>query len=333
MKITITDIAKDTGLSLSTISKYLNHKSVLPENRVLIEASIKKLGYTPNKIAQGLRSKKTQTIALLIPSFSNYFWGAAVTCIETALREHGYKSIVFSCPPDPQQQSHIVDLIMGNHVDGIIAIVPYIVGDSFTTLCSGSIPVVLLDQVMDSLSADYVTSDNYEGGYLAGQYFARRHHTRIGFVAGRAHTYTIEMRIRGFLNALRDAGIFPPAEYYSYETSACPTGKEQVEQLLKLSVPPTALFFCSYELCYDGVTALLDAGYKIPEDFSVITFDDDTLFSTVSPRITVIRQNFEEIGKQAARLLLQRMQNDKTDFPGRILVPVSLIERSSVKTL
>ena len=125
MKITITDIAKDTGLSLATISKYLNHKKVLPENRILIENSIEKLGYTPNRIAQGLRAEKTNTIAIVIPSLSNYFWGPITTYIETTLRERGYLSIVYTISSDFQRQQYVINHILNNKVDGVIAVVSY----------------------------------------------------------------------------------------------------------------------------------------------------------------------------------------------------------------
>lgn len=99
MKITITDIARDTGLAVSTISKYLNHKNILPENEALIEASIKKLGYTPNRIAQGLRAKSSHTVALLIPSKNNYFWGNSVSYITSFLWEQGYVCTIHTYPP------------------------------------------------------------------------------------------------------------------------------------------------------------------------------------------------------------------------------------------
>ena len=100
MKITITDIARDTGLAVSTISKYLNHKNILPENKTLIEASIKKIGYTPNRIAQGLRAKSSHTVALLIPSKNNYFWGNSVSYITSFLWEQGYVCTIHTYPPE-----------------------------------------------------------------------------------------------------------------------------------------------------------------------------------------------------------------------------------------
>lgn len=333
MKVTITDIAKDTGLSLATISKYLNNKKVLPENRILIKNSIKKLGYTPNRIAQGLRAEKTNTIAIVIPSLSNYFWGPITTYIETTLREHGYRSIVYTISTDPQRQLYVMNHILNNKVDGVIAVVSYWTEHALSTLYNHSIPVILLDHIASSLQSDYVTSDNYQGGYIAGQYLIRHNHKNIGFIAGMKDGYTIQERTRGLLTAIKENGIPFTPEYYSYQSAEAPTGKEQIEKMLLSNTLPTALFFCSLELCFDGIAALLDAGIKIPEDISVISFDDDILFSSIRPHITVIRQNLQEIGKQAALLLLLRLRESGEYTPKQIHIPVTLIERDSVKQL
>ena len=164
MKITITDIARDTGLAVSTISKYLNHKNILPENEALVEASIKKLGYTPNRIAQGLRAKSSHTVALLIPSKNNYFWGNSVSYITSFLWEQGYVCTIHTYPPEKEKQLQLGQLLINNIIRGLIAV-------------TGT-----LDQVSDSFSSDYVTSENYLGGYLAGSYLARKNHQRLALL-------------------------------------------------------------------------------------------------------------------------------------------------------
>lgn len=214
MKITITDIARDTGLAVSTISKYLNHKNILPENEALIEASIKKLGYTPNRIAQGLRAKSSHTVALLIPSKNNYFCGNSVSYITSFLWEQGYVCTIHTYPPEKEKQLQLGQLLINNNIRGLIAV-------------TGT-----LDQVSDSFSSDYVTSENYPGGYLAGSYLARKNHQRIGFVASCRDAYTIVQRTSGFLNALKDAKLPAYPELYSYDLNGQMDGKEQMRRLL-----------------------------------------------------------------------------------------------------
>ncbi|MDO5423091.1 MAG: LacI family DNA-binding transcriptional regulator [Eubacteriales bacterium] len=333
MKVTIVDIAEDTGLSLSTVSKYLNHKNVLPENKEAIENSIRKLGYTPNRIAQSLRSKSSHTVAFLMPSSLDEFWGRMITHIETVLRKEGYKSIIYYYSMDSGQQVRLANTLLNNKVDGVIAISSYYFNQAFSILCDSEIPVILIDQVDHSLKADFITSDNYRGGYLAGRYLADHHHERIGFVAGLSYGYTIKERTRGFLDALKDAGVQSNPEYFSYQISSEEEGGKRTENLLRLPVPPTALCFFSRSLCIDGFQKIRELGIKMPGQLSVIGFDDDLIFPVIDPPLTVISQDFQIIGSQAATLLLERIRGNRDDFPARILTPVKLVERESVKFL
>ena len=234
MKITITDIARDTGLAVSTISKYLNHKNILPENEALIEASIKKLGYTPNRIAQGLRAKSSHTVALLIPSKNNYFWGNSVSYITSFLWEQGYVCTIHTYPPEKEKQLQLGQLLINNNIRGLIAVTGTLEPEVLNRMKEKAIPMVLLDQVSASFASDYVTSENYPGGYLAGSYLACKNHQRIGFVAGRRDAYTIVQRTSGFLNALKDAKLPAYPELYSYDLNGQMDGKEQMRRLFLL---------------------------------------------------------------------------------------------------
>ena len=198
MKITITDIARDTGLAVSTISKYLNHKNILLENQALIEASIKKLGYTPNRIAQGLRAKSSHTVALLIPSKNNYFWGNSVSYITSFLWEQGYVCTIHTYPPEKEKQLQLGQLLINNNIRGLIAVTGTLEPEVLNRMKEKAIPLVLLDQVSASFASDYVTSENYLGGYL---------------------------------NALKDAKLPAYPELYSYDLNGQMDGKEQMRRL------------------------------------------------------------------------------------------------------
>ena len=333
MKVTITDIAKDTGLALSTISRYLNHKKVQPENQVLIEASIKKLGYTPNRIAQGLRSKSSRSVALLIPFYSNYFWGQSVSYVTSALWEKGYTCTVHTYLPETDKQLKTIQLLISKKIGGVIAVSGSLSQEALNRLEDNGVPIVLLDQVLSSLSVDYVTSDNYQGGYMAGSYLAGKGHKKIGFIASEPGTYTICQRTRGFLDALQDHQIPSIPQYYSYQTSAYPAAEAQLQHLLSLKEPPTALFFCYYESCLSGISELAKYNISVPEKISIIGFDDDPLFSSLAPSITVIAQDFLTIGKEATKILLSRISGEDSSPGKKVLVPVRLIERESVAAI
>ena len=332
MKPTITDIARDTGLSLATISKYLNNKPILSENRKRIEASIQRLGYTPNRIAQSLRSKKTSTIAIVIPPLCDGLWGNTIHPLDCTLRQHGYSSIVCTSTSEPEKAGPLSAFLIHNQIDGVIAIDDALDDASFSLFSRNQIPYVCIDYVPNGLPTDLVSSDNYSSAYQAGSYFVKHHHTRIGFLAGRKESYTTIQRTRGFLAALLDGGIPSRPEYCSYgDSSSSASAQRRFKELMALPEPPTALFFSNYAAFLGGFTEIMNQGIRIPEDLSIISFENDKIFDTLSPKITVIQQDFDTIAQKAASLLLKRLSNQKEHFPETVLVDTIFINGNSVK--
>jgi LacI family transcriptional regulator len=333
MKPTITDIAKDTGLSLATISKYLNHKSIRPENARLIEESIQRFGYTPNRIAQGLRSKKTNTIAMIIPSLGDCLWGNIILPIECYLREKGYTSVVCTNFQDSSTPGGLPNFLLHNQIDGIIAIDVLLNQKLFSLFREKRIPVVCVDGAYPRPAADLVSSTNYQSSFEAGVHFIRSGHTRIGFIAGSQNSYTTVERTNGFLEALRQGGLTIHPEYCLFGDGTSAAAQKLVRQVLALPNPPTALFFLNYASFLGGFMEIMRQNIRIPQDLSVISFDNDKVFDTLRPKITVIQQDFSAIALQCAQLLLQRLSGDDHGFPECRLVPTSFLCGESVLQL
>ncbi|MDO5423827.1 MAG: LacI family DNA-binding transcriptional regulator [Eubacteriales bacterium] len=333
MKTTITDIARDTGLSLATISKYLNHRPVLPENQKLIEESIRRLNYTPNRIAQSLRSRRTSTIAILIPPLEDCLWGNFIYPLESFLRQNGYTSIICTSSPEPEKVKPLALFLLNNQIDGAVAIGGTLNQEALALFRKRRIPVVCIDDTPEPASTDLVSSDNYRSAYLAGSYFVRHNHTRIAFLAGQRASYTTVQRTTGFLDALRAAGISPRPEYHSYGDSTSASAQRQFRELMALPEPPTALFFCSYTSFLGGFMEIMSQNIRIPEDLSVISFENDAIFDTLTPRMTVISQDFAAIGQEAAALLLKRLSEDEEGTPEMRLVKTTFLEGDSVRML
>ncbi len=333
MKPTITDIARDTGLSLATISKYLNHKSIRPENARLIEESIQRLGYTPNRIAQGLRSKKTNTIALIIPPLGDCLWGNIIFPIECYLREKGYTSIVCTNFQDGNTPGSLPAFLLNNQIDGIIAIDVFLNQELFSFFKEKKIPVVCVDGPYPRPAADLVSSANYQSSFDACTHFIQYGHQRIGFIAGPQNSYTTMERTNGFLDALRHAGLPIDAQYCLFGDGTSASAQKAVRQVLSLPEPPTALFFLNYASFLGGFMEIMRQNIRIPQDLSVISFDNDKLFDTLQPKITVIQQDFSAIGLQAAQLLFKRLSGDHSDFPECRLIPTTFLSGDSVLPL
>ena len=293
MNVTINDIARATGLSTATISKYINHKKIREENRILIEKAIQELGYTPNRNAQLLRAKNTHTIGILISDLGNYFWGELVNSIIKHFTDHGYTVIVCSFFFEHQKEIDTIQDIISQHFDGVIMLPSCWHDDLYQLLQNAGIPVVLLDQIPASMRhfpVDCVISDNYKGGALLAEHLLEKGHTKVWIMEQYLDSYTIEQRIQGFVDVYQKNGI----------------------DLLKQqdSFPPVS-----------------------PQDISFVCFDDDPLFKTMSATMTCVSQDLTSMGKHAVELLLKRIHGDYTDFPKIDMLDVVFHPRRSVKDL
>ena len=304
MNVTINDIARATGLSTATISKYINHKKIREENRILIEKAIQELGYTPNRNAQLLRAKNTHTIGILISDLGNYFWGELVNSIIKHFTDHGYTVIVCSFFFEHQKEIDTIQDIISQHFDGVIMLPSCWHDDLYQLLQNAGIPVVMLDQIPASMRhfpVDCVISDNYRGGALLAEHLLEKGHTKVWIMEQYLDSYPIEQR--------------------------------HFQKLIDSSDPPTAVFFDCYLSTMGGLSAASQARISVPQDISFVCFDDDPLFKTMSAAMTCVSQDLTSMGKHAVELLLKRIHGDYTDFPKIDMLDVVFHPRRSVKDL
>ena len=265
MNVTINDIARATGLSTATISKYINHKKIREENRILIEKAIQELGYTPNRNAQLLRAKNTHTIGILISDLGNYFWGELVNSIIKHFTDHGYTVIVCSFFFEHQKEIDTIQDIISQHFDGVIMLPSCWHDDLYQLLQNAGIPVVMLDQIPASMRhfpVDCVISDNYRGGALLAEHLLEKGHTKVWIMEQYLDSYTIEQRIQGFVDVYQKNGIdllkqqdsFPPVSFGSTAETITQSNLH-FQKLIDSSDPPTAVFFDCYLSAMGGLSA------------------------------------------------------------------------------
>ncbi|WMJ85703.1 LacI family DNA-binding transcriptional regulator [Anaerocolumna sp. MB42-C2] len=332
MGSTIKDIAKDTNLSLATISKYLNGKNILPENKKLIEESIKKLGYKPNKTAQNLRSKKTNTICILLPFIGDYFWGFLCSIMEEYLRKYNYSTIISSYDAFSDDNTSELQFLLSKQVDGVILVPEY--SGSITLpslLLEAHIPFVCLDQELNGLSSDFVTSNNRTSAYQATKYFLENGHKIFGAIGGDLTSYTMKERISGMRDACREYNI-PEDNLYIYGGDIA-SSADFFRNIMSMPNHPTAMLMLSYNYTLGTILTLSELGLQIPKDFSLISFDDDEIFSAFNPPITTVVQNLNEIGRQATGLLIKRINGDYELYPETKMIETKLIVRKSVANI
>lgn len=341
--VTINDIARATGLSTATISKYINNKKIREENRIIIEKAIRELGYTPNRNAQLLRAKNTHTIGILISDLGNYFWGELINSIIQHFTDYGYTVVICSFFFERKKEISTVQDIISQHFDGIIMLPLDSQDDLYQLFQKALIPVVLLDQIPASMRhfpIDCIISDNYKGGALLAEHLLEKGHTNVCIMERHLDSYSTDQRIRGLLDVYQKNGIDLLAQQDSFPRVAFNSTAETIahsslhlQQLIASPDRPTAVFFDCYLSAMGGLSAANQARLSVPQDISFVCFDDDPLFKTMSAAMTCVSQDLKSMGKHAVELLLKRIHGDYTDFPKIDMLDVVFQPRRSVKDL
>jgi LacI family transcriptional regulator len=332
MAKTYKDIQAMTGLSLSTISKYFNGGALRDGNRSLIEQAIQKLDYRMNPFAQGLKSKKSRKVGVMIPELTSTYHTVVTSDVCFHLRQAGYDTVVCDAHLNRQIERDALDFLLDRMVDGIIIIPLDPTGESLAKARERRVPVVLIDRLLSGFKADAVIVDNANAGAMAAKALVERGHRRIGLITGLSEIYTMRERKRGFLSQLALAGVAHDETLTREIEFNIDGGYHSTLSLMGLANPPTALFTANYELMLGMIIALNELGARIGEDVSVVGFDNLQLARVIKPRLTMIKQPMEEITLEASRMMIERLEHTA---PGIRVVelPTQLIEGESVKTI
>lgn len=332
MPATIVDIKEKTGLSLATISKYLNGGNVLPENKVKIEAAIKELHYEVNELARGLVTNKTNTVGILVFSIESPFTGMILHHVGEALRKKGYGMLIVDSCDDEQIEAKNVRYLISKKVDGIIVLPVASRGDFLAPAKNAKIPVVLLDRSLSDIQYDCVRIDNRKSTYNAMKELIKRNHKKIAVIASERE-YTGRERFNGFMEAMRDAGLEVPADYQVRGTHSIATGYNGMKKLMALKDRPTGVFMSNYEITLGAMLSMSEAGFKCPDDTSLLGFDDQLFFHLLQPQVYMVEQPMKALGERAVELLIGRMNGIINEDPIEIALGTRLQEGNSIKTL
>ncbi len=333
MGITIKDVAKDTKLAMSTISKYMNGGNVRPKNRIIIEEAIERLGYQPNQFARSLRTSKTYTVGILLPALSDPFSVKIVNVIEQKLMKNGYLPLLCCHRNKYENVVEAVSFLLDKGVDGIILDPAPTEKDYIKPIVDAKIPLVVIDSALDNYSLDYVMVNNTKGVYEAVEDLVLKGHKKIAIFTGMKGLSTSDERLKGYIRVLEDYNLKMNKKYivdgdYSYEG-----GYNAIRQIWSMNDRPTAVFVCNYQMCLGAVKASHDLNIIIPEELSLATFDDMDISIVTNPKLTSVGQPLDEIGKAASKLILKRMNGDNTDFPKFIRLKTTLVSRESVSKI
>ncbi len=330
MPATIVDIKEQTGLSLATISKYLNGGNVLPENKVKIEAAIKDLHYEVNEIARGLVTNRTRTIGVIVYSIESLFNGTLLRYIGDRLRKSGYGLLICDSCNDEVIEAQNVRFLMSKKVDGMI-VVPVSRTSAFLKPAErAGVPIVLMDRRLEDAEFDCVKINNRLTAFRAVNTLIKNNHKKIAVICSDETIYTGYERYKGYKDAMQQAGYEIPDSYVKKGTHAIEYGYESMKELLALKDRPTAVFMSNYEITLGAVMALNELGVLCPEDISMLGFDDLILSHVVKPKMYMVVQPMKEMSERAVEMLLKRINSKEQELPVEVVMGTLVQEGNSI---
>jgi len=326
---TIYDVARLAGVSTATVSRALNGTArIAPATQAAIDAAVEQLGYRPNSIARSLVTKSTQTIALLLPDISNPFYAALVSGIQEYVLSHDHTMLLCTTEGNAEREEQYLQLLRAKQVDGALVDGLVLPADRLARFVADGFPIVCLDRDIDSAAIPVVQVDNHLGGKMATQHLVVLGHKRIAHITGAPVLGISKERQAGYAEALETAGIGFDHRLIAIGTFTEDGGYRAARDLLLLNPELTAIFAANDLTAVGALNAIAESGRRVPDDVSVVGFDDLRLASYTSPPLTTVRQPATRIARLASELLIGLTRGDEVGQMRHLLEP-SLVIRSS----
>ena len=327
--VTIVDVAREAGVSYTTVSRVLNNKgNVKPETRERVLTAMTRLGYVVDQRARSLAGGRSQVIGLLVHDVGTAYIGEIIRGVDAELASAQYDLLLYTTHRRKTKESAYVITLTRGMADGLLLVLPRDPGAYLETLRQHRFPHVLIDHRGGDEEAPAVAAANWQGAYKAAEHLIELRHRRIGFITGAMDQICSQDRLAGYETALADHGItFAPKLVYEGNFFQ-PLGYAGASALLELPHPPTAIFASNDVSAFGVMEAVREHGLRIPDDVSVLGFDDIPQAAHVHPPLTTVQQPLEEMGRTATRMLLEHIQ-DPLRPPERVELPTELVLRQS----
>jgi LacI family transcriptional regulator len=328
-RVTIKEVAAEAGISFGTVSRVINNDvHVKPQTRERVLQAMERLGYVANRQARSLAGGKSHVIGVLVPDLGTGYIGEIVRGIDAELGLAGYDLMLYTTHRTAVKEAGYVANLAQGMVDGLLLVLPRNPSDYVGTLTRREFPFVLIDHQGTGKDCPAVGATNWQGAYNATEYLIKLGHKRIGFITGSLDLGAAVDRLDGYKSALRTHHI-PIDSCLVYEgTFFQPDGYAGATCLLDSDLHPTAIFASNDVMAMGAMDAVRSRGLRIPEDISIVGFDDIPQAESVRPALTTVRQPLEQMGRVATQMLLDMLKNPEIE-PNRIELPTELIIRSS----
>jgi LacI family transcriptional regulator len=324
------EVARAAEVSVATVSHVINGtRFVSTELADRVHEAMRTLGYTPDATARSLRVRRTQTIGLVIPDNSNPFFAELAQVIEEEGFEAGYTTILGNSTEQADRERRYVQTLVSKRVDGLIAALSREDDGTLERILEpAGIPVIVIDRDVKLPGADLVLYDNAGGSHAAARHLVELGHNRIAFIAGPADVQPAAERLRGFRDALHEAGLELPGEAVAEADFHYRGGRDATVKLLESPDGITAIAAANDLMAAGALRELAERGIRVPEEMSVVGFDDAPLAEMVSPALTTVRQPLQEMAQTAVSLLLARIAGEDGQVQRHVL-PTELVVRES----
>lgn len=324
MKATIQDVAKKSGLSVVTVSRYINGAtSVRESNRQRIQRAMEELNYTPSSAARTLSSGKTRIVGLLISHISDYYINEVIYSINKALLKKKYY-LALSVVEQGTADSYLFEK---DRVDGVIIYTSYPTSEAMQKLKEQDIPVVIINGNEKTKDFSMVASDNRCGGYMVADHLINLGHKNIGHISGPMNTRSGKHRKEGFLKRLNEEGLEPHEILQgSYSVAS---GYRCAKTWIDANNMPSAVFAADDQTAFGAINAFRDHGYSIPHDISIVGYDDHPFSKDLHPSLTTVRQPAKEIGEMSVDVLFEQFDSNVRSLVNEAIKPELIIREST----
>ena len=335
---TIHDVAEKAKVSTTTVSHVINGtRYVSEELKQRVQAVMSELNFQPNGLARSLRMGRSKTIGLILPDNSNPFFADISRNVEDYGFKNGYSVILCNTDEDPNKEASYINVLINKQVDGIIFIASSNSTNNLTPLINAKIPFVVVDRELPDLNVDTVLNDHWLGGKLAASYLLQLGHRRFACISGATTVLSSQQRVDGFRQVLNEAGMELTPEYLLAGDFHFASGLSCMDRILDTAshAPqiqrPTALFVCNDMMALGAIHSARGYGLHVPEDISIIGFDNISIGEMIYPTLTTIAQPSLELAETASNLLLDKIKKKggETLLPQQIYLKPHLVERES----
>jgi LacI family transcriptional regulator len=334
---TLKRIADLADVSMTTVSRVLSGQGaryrISKETQAAVQKLAREFNFVPNRLARSLRLKKTQTVGLIIPDISNPFFAAIARQIALGTRKQGYSIILCDSQESEDLEINSLELLRAQHVEGIILCPVGLSAEHLSEFKSRGTSVVVVDRIFPDLDLPYVGSDNLAGARTATEFLLQNGHRKIACLQGLRKTFPNELRVRGYREAFAHRHVPVDENLIVGDSFGEQSGYIETKLLLKTQNDMTAILALSNQIALGSIRALTEEKLRIPDDISIIGFDDQPYSAYLATPLTAVAQQPAEMGEVVVKLLFDQIHFPSKPARGGILLPTTLVVRQSVKKI